>query len=147
MITFRSLIKRLLVYGKEKKQERESSSEEENEWSREASSSQMNKEDCFRKELEAAIHMAECIYDLDGPEELPESLELVEFLCAKPDKPAPEVEDPLETIDLGMEDDPRPIQISGLLKTEDRAGIVNLLHEFKDCFALHCWKCALKPIM
>ncbi|KAM1909418.1 hypothetical protein ACFX13_038174 [Malus domestica] len=65
--------------------------------------------------------MAECIYDLDGPEHLPESPELVEFLCAEPDKWAPKVQDPLETIDLGTEEDPRPIQISGLLKTEDRA--------------------------
>ena len=55
----------------------------------------------------------------------------------KPDKPAPEVQDPLETIDLRTKEDPRPIQISGLLETEDRAGIVDLLHEFKDCFAWH----------
>ncbi|KAM2668033.1 hypothetical protein EV2_019657 [Malus domestica] len=34
-----------------------------------------------------AIQMAECIYDLDGLEDLPESLELVEFSCAEPDKP------------------------------------------------------------
>ncbi|KAM2932849.1 hypothetical protein FF1_040872 [Malus domestica] len=58
--------------------------------------------------------MAECIYDLDGPEYLPESPELVEFLCAEPDKPASEVQDSLETIDLGTEEDPRPIQINGL---------------------------------
>ncbi|KAM1846161.1 hypothetical protein ACFX13_020366 [Malus domestica] len=31
--------------------------------------------------------MAECIYDLDGPEDLPESPELVEFLRVEPDKP------------------------------------------------------------
>ncbi|KAM1305569.1 hypothetical protein ACFX2F_023089 [Malus domestica] len=58
--------------------------------------------------------MAECIYDLDGPEDLTENLELVVFLCAKPDKPALEVQDPLETIYLGIEGDPRPIQVSSL---------------------------------
>ncbi|KAM1325320.1 hypothetical protein ACFX2H_046046 [Malus domestica] len=81
--------------------------------------------------------MAKCIYDLDGPEDLPENLELVEFLCAEPDNPPPEVQDPLETIDLGSKEDPRPIQISGLLEVEDRARIVSLLHDFKDCFAWH----------
>ncbi|KAM1863070.1 hypothetical protein ACFX14_003459 [Malus domestica] len=81
--------------------------------------------------------MAECIYDLDGPDDLPESPELVEFLCAEPDKPSPEVQDPLEVIDLGTEEDPRPIQISGLLGVDDRAKIICLLQEFKDCFAWH----------
>ncbi|CAN6694311.1 unnamed protein product [Malus baccata var. baccata] len=58
--------------------------------------------------------MAECIYDIDEPDDLPENPELVEFLCAEPNKPPPEVQDPLEVIDLGTEEDPRPIQISGL---------------------------------
>ncbi|KAM2593966.1 hypothetical protein TB1_043048 [Malus domestica] len=79
--------------------------------------------------------MDECIYDLDGPEDLPVSPELVKFFCVEPNKPTLEVQDPLETIDLRMEEELRPIQISGLLKTEDRTGIFNLLHEFKDCFA------------
>ncbi|CAN6555683.1 unnamed protein product [Malus baccata var. baccata] len=56
--------------------------------------------------------MAECIYDIDEPDDLPENPELVEFLCAEPDKPPPEVQDPLEVIDLGTKEDPRPIQIS-----------------------------------
>ncbi|KAM1849007.1 hypothetical protein ACFX14_013073 [Malus domestica] len=81
--------------------------------------------------------MAECIYDLDGPEDLPENPELVEFLCAEPDKPALEVQDPLETIDLGTEDEPRPKKINGLLEIEDRARTVDILHKFKDCFAWH----------
>ncbi|TQD96073.1 hypothetical protein C1H46_018309 [Malus baccata] len=81
--------------------------------------------------------MAKCIYDLDGPDDLPENPELVEFLCAEPDKPSPEVQDPLEVIDLGTEKDPRPIQISGLLETNDRAKIICLLQEFRDCFVWH----------
>ena len=71
--------------------------------------------------------MADCIYDLDGLDDLPESPELVEFLCAELDKPLPEVQDLLEVIDLGTDEDPRPIQISGLLETNDRAKIVCLL--------------------
>ncbi|KAM1978608.1 hypothetical protein EV1_014900 [Malus domestica] len=84
--------------------------------------------------------MAECRYDLDGPDDLPESPELVKFLCTEPDKPPSEVQDPLEVIDLGTEEDPRPIQISGLLETNDRAKIVCILQEFKDCFAWHYTK-------
>ncbi|KAM2151861.1 hypothetical protein ACFX1R_046266 [Malus domestica] len=43
----------------------------------------------------------------------------------------------LETIDLRTKEDPRPLQISGLLGAEDQAKIVSLLHKFKDCFAWH----------
>ncbi|CAN6571088.1 unnamed protein product [Malus baccata var. baccata] len=111
---------------------------EEQEWQEKASTSQHgNKEESCKEELNRAIQMAECIYDIDEPDDLPENPELVEFLCAEPDKPPPEVQDPLEVIDLGTEEDPRPIQISGLLGAEDRARIICLLQEFKDCFAWH----------
>ncbi|CAN6684946.1 unnamed protein product [Malus baccata var. baccata] len=86
-----------------------------------------SREESCREELERAIQMAECIYDLDGLDDLPENLEL----------PPPEVQDPLEVIDLWTEEDPRPIQISGLLETNDQANIICLLQEFKDCFAWH----------
>ncbi|XP_070667982.1 uncharacterized protein [Malus domestica] len=134
----RSLIKRLLVYGKGRRQERELLDREEQEWQVGTSTSQheSKKESC-RDELDRAIQMAECIYDLDGPDDLPESPELVEFLCTEPDKPPPEVQDHLEVINLGTEKDPRPIQISGLLRVDDRARIICLLQEFKDCFAWH----------
>ena len=36
---------------------------------------------------------------------------------------------------MGTKEGPRPIQLSGLLEAGDWAKIVNLLHEFKDCFA------------
>ncbi|CAN6701172.1 unnamed protein product [Malus baccata var. baccata] len=111
---------------------------EEQEWQGKASTSQHgNEEESCKEELYRAIQMAECIYDIDEPDDLPENPELVEFLCAEPDKPPPKVQDPLEVIDLGTEEDPRPIQISGLLGAEDRARIVCLLQEFKDCFAWH----------
>ncbi|CAN6678906.1 unnamed protein product [Malus baccata var. baccata] len=134
----RSLIKRLLAYGKGRKQEKKLLEKEEQEWQEEVSTSQHgNEEESCIEELDRAIQMAECIYDIDEPDGLPENPELVEFLCAEPDKPPPEVQDPLEVIDLGTEEDPRPIQISGLLRIEDRAKIISLLQEFKDCFAWH----------
>ncbi|KAM1405500.1 hypothetical protein ACFX2F_000328 [Malus domestica] len=129
---------KLLVYGKGRRQEKELLDKEEQEWQVGTSTSQHeSKEESCREELERAIQMAECIYDLDGPDDLPESPELVKFLCAEPDKPPPEVQDPLEIIDLGTEEDPKPIQISGLLGVDDRAKIICLLQEFKDCFAWH----------
>ncbi|KAM1016169.1 hypothetical protein ACFX2A_046885 [Malus domestica] len=134
----RSLIKRLLVYGKGRRQEEKLLDKEKQEWQGKVSTSQQeNEEESCTEELDKAIQMAECVYDIDEPDGLPENPELVEFLCAEPDKPPPEVQDPLEVIDLGTEEDPRPIQISGLLRIEDRAKIISLLQEFKDCFAWH----------
>ncbi|KAM0994008.1 hypothetical protein COP1_009590 [Malus domestica] len=72
--------------------------------------------------------MAECIYDLDWPDDMSERLESVEFLCTEPGRRAPEVQDFLETIDLGTKEDPRPIQISGLLEAEDQAKIVSIIN-------------------
>ncbi|KAM1879288.1 hypothetical protein ACFX14_041185 [Malus domestica] len=116
VMAVRSLIKRLLVYRKGRRQERELLDREEQEWQVGTSTSQHeSKEESCREELDRAIQMAECIYDLDGPDDLPEIPELVEFLCTEPDKPPPEVQDPLEVINLGTEEDPIPIQISGLL--------------------------------
>ncbi|CAN6704835.1 unnamed protein product [Malus baccata var. baccata] len=138
VMAVRSLIKRLLVYGKGRRQERELLDKEEQEWKEEASTSQHgNNEESCKEELDRAIQMAECIYDLDEPDDLPKSLELVKFLCTEQDKPPPEVQDPLEVIDLGTDEDPRPIQISGSLGVEDRARIICLLQEFKYCFAWH----------
>ncbi|KAM2646196.1 hypothetical protein EV1_019644 [Malus domestica] len=91
----------------------------------------------LEEEVKAAIHMAECIYNLDWLEDEPEASKSLEFLHTEPDKPAPEVQDSLEIINLGIEENPRPIQLSGLLEIVDRANVVNLLHEFKDCFAWH----------
>ncbi|CAN6580572.1 unnamed protein product [Malus baccata var. baccata] len=134
----RSLIKRLLVYEKRRRQENELLDREEQEWQVGTSTSQdESKDESCREELEMAIQMVECIYDLDGPDDLPESPELVEFLCAEPDKPPLEVHDHLEVIELGTKEDLRPIQINGLLESEDQAKIIYLLQEFRDCFAWH----------
>ena len=91
VMAVRSLIKRLLVYGKERRQENELLDREEQGWQVGASTSQdENKEEPCQEGLERAIQMAECIYDLDEPDDFPESPDLVEFLCAEPDKPPPE---------------------------------------------------------
>ncbi|KAM1985682.1 hypothetical protein ACFX16_013828 [Malus domestica] len=80
VVAVKFLIKRLLVYGRERKQEMDSSAKEEEKWKEETSSSQNKGEkEFFGKELEAAIQMAECINDLDWPEDMPESPKLVKF--------------------------------------------------------------------
>ncbi|KAM2796751.1 hypothetical protein COP1_007846 [Malus domestica] len=110
VMAVRSLIKRLLVYGKGRKQERELLDKEKQEWQlRTPTNQDKSKEELYGEALDMAIRMAEYIYDLDGPYDLLESPELVEFFCAEPDKPPPEVQDPLEVIDLGIEEYPRPI--------------------------------------
>ncbi|KAM1736295.1 hypothetical protein ACFX12_014668 [Malus domestica] len=136
VIAVRSLIKSLLVYGKERKEIRDSSAKEVAKWEEGAlSTKDRDEKEFLGEEVETAIHMAECIYDLDWPDDVPKGPKLVEFFCTELDKPALEVQDPLETINLGTKEDPRPIQISGLLKVGDWEKKVDLLREFKDCFA------------
>ena len=81
--------------------------------------------------------MAKCIYDLDWPEDESEAPKSIEFFSTEPDKLALEVQDPLGTINLGTDEDLWLIQLSGLLEAVDRAKIIDLLHEFKDCLAWH----------
>ncbi|CAL2228365.1 unnamed protein product [Prunus armeniaca] len=68
-------------------------------------------------------------------EELQE--EVLDFAPAALDDSLPEVEDPLQEINLGTEEDPRPTFISALLKGPLKNELVALLQEFKDCFAWH----------
>ena len=68
----------------------------------------------------------------------PEAPKFIEVLSIEPDKLAPEVQDPLKIINLGTEEDPMLILLSGLLGPNGRAKIVNLLHEIKEfCMTLH----------
>ena len=53
------------------------------------------------------------------------------------DDSLPEVEDPLQEINLGTEEDPRPTFISALLKEPIKDELIALLQEFRDCFAWH----------
>ncbi|XP_008223134.1 PREDICTED: uncharacterized protein LOC103322954 [Prunus mume] len=68
-------------------------------------------------------------------EELQE--EVLDFAPAALDDSLPEVEDPLQEINLGTGEDPRPTFISALLKEPLKKELVALLQEFKDCFAWH----------
>ncbi|XP_020424516.1 uncharacterized protein LOC109950359 [Prunus persica] len=63
--------------------------------------------------------------------------EVLEFAPAALDDSLPEVEDPLQEINLGTEEDPRPTFISTLLKEPLKAELTALLQEFRDCFAWH----------
>ncbi|CAL9013695.1 unnamed protein product, partial [Prunus brigantina] len=68
-------------------------------------------------------------------EELQE--EVLDFAPAALDDSLPEVEDPLQEINLGTEEDPRPTFISALLKEPIKGELIALLQEFIDCFAWH----------
>ncbi|CAL9011772.1 unnamed protein product [Prunus brigantina] len=58
------------------------------------------------------------------------AINMAEFMHEK-------VEDPLQEINLGTEEDPRPTFISKLLEEPLKDEIIALLHDFKDCFAWH----------
>ena len=75
----------------------------------------------------------------ESPAEQEESLqdEEIEFAPATLDDSLPEVEDPLQEINLETEDDPRPTFINGLLEEPIKSEIIALLHDFRDCFAWH----------
>ena len=47
----------------------------------------------------------------------------------------PQVKDPLEEVNVGTAEDPRPLFISALLPQSVKSELCQLLHEFKDCFA------------
>ncbi|CAL8175363.1 unnamed protein product [Prunus armeniaca] len=63
--------------------------------------------------------------------------EVLDFAPTALDDSLPEVEDPLQEINLGTEKDPRPTFISAVLKEPLKSEIIALLHEFRDCFAWH----------
>ncbi|XP_051113707.1 uncharacterized protein LOC127239549 [Andrographis paniculata] len=49
--------------------------------------------------------------------------------------PAFQAQDPLEDFDLSTDESPRITKVSALLKSEDRAALVTLIKEYRDCFA------------
>ncbi|KAM0959837.1 hypothetical protein ACFX2C_024942 [Malus domestica] len=63
-------------------------------------------------------------------------LDKVQAAPAELDHSQPQVKDPLEEINVGTTDDPRPIFISALLPHAMKVELHQLLHELKDCFAL-----------
>ncbi|KAM1615174.1 hypothetical protein ACFX2K_024453 [Malus domestica] len=63
------------------------------------------------------------------------SLDKVQAAPAELEDNRPQVKDPLEEINVGTADDPRPLFISALLPHTMKVELRQLLHEFKDCFA------------
>ncbi|KAM2916984.1 hypothetical protein FF1_045837 [Malus domestica] len=63
------------------------------------------------------------------------SLDQIQATPAELEDNRPQVKDPLEEINVGMADDPRPLFISALLPQSMKAGLCALLKEFNDCFA------------
>ncbi|CAL2257134.1 unnamed protein product [Prunus armeniaca] len=61
--------------------------------------------------------------------------EVLDFAPTTLDDSLPEVEDPLQEINLGTEEDPIPTFISALLKEPLKSQLIALLQEFRDCFA------------
>ncbi|CAL8119169.1 unnamed protein product [Prunus armeniaca] len=84
-----------------------------------------------------AINMAEFMHESTEEHEGNLQEEELEFAPAALDDSLPEVEDPLQEINLGTEEDPRPTFISTLLEEPIKSEIISLLHDFKDYFAWH----------
>ncbi|CAL9000565.1 unnamed protein product, partial [Prunus brigantina] len=82
--------------------------------------------------------MAEFTHEsTEDQEEESSQKEVLDFAPAALDDSLPEVEDPLQEINLGTEEDPRPTFISALLKEPLKSELIALLQEFRDCFAWH----------
>ncbi|KAH7844302.1 hypothetical protein Vadar_026615 [Vaccinium darrowii] len=65
-------------------------------------------------------------------------LEDLEAPPAKLDDLKGDVQDPLEEVNLGSEDHPKPIYVSQRLPEVVKNAYIDLLHEYKDCFAWEC---------
>ncbi|CAL2270034.1 unnamed protein product [Prunus armeniaca] len=106
--TIRSITKRLLIYWEERKLSAQN----------------------------PAINIAEFTHEsTEGQEEEELQEEVLDFAPDALDDSLPEVEDPLQEINLRTGEDPRPTFISALLKEPLKNELIALLQEFKDCFA------------
>ncbi|CAL2230424.1 unnamed protein product [Prunus armeniaca] len=82
--------------------------------------------------------MAEFTHEsMEDQEEESLQEEVLDFAPAALDDSLPELEDPLQEINLRTEEDPRPTFISALLKEPLKSELIALLHEFRHCFAWH----------
>ena len=68
VVVVRFLIKRLLEYGRKRKLIKESSTKEMAEYEKELRAPEIKGKDILGEEVKVAIHIPECIYDLDWPE-------------------------------------------------------------------------------
>ena len=82
------------------------------------------------------VNTAEFIMEDEGCH-MPDGDEIIDITPSSYDNSIPEVQDPLEEVNLGTNEDPRPTFINGLLEPSLKTEIITVLHEFKDCFAWH----------
>ncbi|CAL8153039.1 unnamed protein product [Prunus armeniaca] len=84
-----------------------------------------------------AINMTEFTHESTKEEEESLQEEVLDFAPATLDDSLLEIENPLQEINLGTEEDPRPTFINALLEGPLKNEIIALLHDFRDCFAWH----------
>ena len=85
------------------------------------------------KQPHSGINLIKFLAEADNGPVL--SLDKVQAAPAELEDNRPQVKDPLEEINVGTTDDPRPLFISTLLPPSVKVKLCKLLHEFKDCFA------------
>ncbi|XP_068331549.1 uncharacterized protein [Pyrus communis] len=84
------------------------------------------------KQLHLGINLIKILAEADnGPVLL---LDKVQAAPVELKDNRPQVKDPLEEINVGTTDEPRPLFISALLSPPMKVELSNLLNEFKDCF-------------
>ncbi|KAM2998355.1 hypothetical protein FF2_040019 [Malus domestica] len=86
------------------------------------------------KHLHSGINLIEFLVEEDNGPIL--SLDKVQAAPTKLDDSQTQVKDPLEEINVGTADDLRSLFISALLPHAMKVELHQLLHDFKDCFAL-----------
>ncbi|CAL2270628.1 unnamed protein product [Prunus armeniaca] len=79
------------------------------------------------------INLIEFLHESDETDTL--AFDDLETALAEMEDDYPKVHDPLLEINVGTEPEPRPLFVSQLLNPELAAEIIDLLHEYKDCFA------------
>ncbi|KAH7860748.1 hypothetical protein Vadar_017615 [Vaccinium darrowii] len=84
--------------------------------------------------LQALSHGSSSNRDNTPPDDVIQ-LEDLEVSPAKLDDLKADVQDPLEEVNLGSEDHPKPIYVSQRLPEVVKNAYIDLLHEYKDCFA------------
>ncbi|KAM1184237.1 hypothetical protein ACFX15_013225 [Malus domestica] len=85
------------------------------------------------KQPNSGVNLVEFLAEGDNGPVL--SLDKIQAAPAALEDHRPQVKDPLEEINVGTADDPRPLFISALLPQQMKDELRALLTEFKDCFA------------
>ncbi|KAM1863353.1 hypothetical protein ACFX14_003715 [Malus domestica] len=85
------------------------------------------------KQPNSGVNLVEFLAEGDNGPVL--SLDKIQAAPAELEDHRPQVKDPLEEINVGTADDPRPLFVSTLLPQQMKDELRALLTEFKDCFA------------